>query len=369
MKVKKICHISIVHKKNDIRIFHKQCITLVNQAYSVTYISPGNHDEIKEGVHLKGFNYNRKWGKLYRIAFLGKKIIKMALNENADIYQIHDSELIRYVKLLKKKKCKVVYDSHENTPLQIIEKEWIPVIFRKFISRLVDIIEIKNSKYCDLIIVVADSTFDRFNKNNVNTIKVENLPIKKEFSNIKIDYNYKDNSNTFCYSGTIWKERGLINTCFSFKGLDNAFLKIIGRIDIENLSNFLIGLPKNVEFLGYQSREKVFKIYEKSICGICLFLPYPNNMTDPPTKIYEYMASGIPVICSNFDSMESIVLKYNCGISVDPTNDKQIIKAIEYIVNNKDFARKMGQNGLRAIKDNLNWEKHNKILIDAYKEL
>jgi len=369
MKNKKVCHISIVHKKNDIRIFHKECISLAKAGYDVTYLTSYNVDQYIQGVHILGINLNKKLGKLYRYIFGDRKIIKKALNLKSDVYHIHDPELIRFAKKLKKNNSKVIYDSHENTPMQILEKEWIPKFWRHKISIIADKIEISNIKYCDMIFAVADSTCDRFHNYKHNVIKLENLPILKEFEDITIDYNIKNEKNIFCYSGAIWNERGLQNTCFSVEGISNCKLQIAGRIDINNIRDYINKLPINTFYLGYLTRNEIHKLYENSICGLCLFLPYPNNMIDPPTKIYEYMAAGIPTICSNFKSMEDVVLKNKCGISVNPENIEEIKNAIKYILEHKDEARQMGENGLEAIKNKLNWETHERVLLDAYGSL
>ncbi len=365
----KVCHISIVHKRHDIRIFHKECVSLAKIGYDVTYLSTGRHDNIEKGVHLLGFPEAINISRLQRILFYDKKMIKRAMVINADIYHIHDLELFRYAKYLKRNNAKVVYDSHENTPMQMYEKEWVPSFLRPMLARIVDGIERKNIRYCDLVIAVAKSTYNRFSKYINNVVLVENLPIKDEFKNILVDYSIKMVNKQFCYTGAIWKERGLYNTCFSMESLRENQLKIAGRIDIENLDMFLKLLPENVKYVGYLSREDTLKIYEQSFCGLCLFEDYPNNKIDPPTKIFEYMAAGIPVICSNFKSMEEVVLEYECGISVDPHDKQAIIDAMIYLNNNPTKVIKMGQNGQKAIKEKLNWETHQQVLFDAYRRL
>ncbi len=365
----KVCHISIVHKRNDIRIFHKECVSLAKIGYEVTYLSTGQHDIIEKGVHLLGFLQGINASRIKRMLFYDRMIIKKAASLNAEIYHIHDLELFRYAKYLKKNKAKIIYDSHENTPMQMYEKEWVPIFLRPLLAKIVDRIERRNIRYCELVIAVAKSTFNRFSKYIDNVVQVENLPIKDEFKNILIDYNSKMINKQFCYTGAIWKERGLFNTCFSMEAIKDSQLIIAGRIDIENLDMFLKTVPENVSYVGYLSRKDTLKIYENSFCGLCLFEDYPNNKIDPPTKIFEYMAAGIPVICSNFDSMEEVVLKYNCGISVDPHDKQAIIDIMIYLINNQEKAKIMGQNGKKAIEDKLNWETHQKVLLDAYRRL
>lgn len=364
----KVCHVSTVHSKTDIRIFYKECRTLAALGYEVTYITQGVHCEVSDGVKIIGTGKPIIKNKILRMTLGCRNIIRIALKENADIYHIHDSELLRFIKLLRKAGKRVVYDSHEHLPMQIMEKEWVPSILRTILSKTVGIYELSRTRFMDLIIVVADKTFERFNNRGVDIVKLENFPIYSEFNKIKIDYFIKKEKKKICYTGAVWLERGLDTMCIA-AGLTDCVFEIAGRIDHDEPEKFIAGFGSNIVYSGYLSREAVIKLYEESIAGVCLFKPYPNNMIDPPTKIFEYMAAGIPVIASDFKSITGVIDRYNCGICVNPLDVAEIQKAMQYIINNPDVAEVMGKNGRQAIKEELNWEKHSKVLKNAYEKL
>ncbi|MFO7611410.1 MAG: glycosyltransferase, partial [Clostridia bacterium] len=281
----KVCHISTVHKKNDIRIFHKECKALAAAGYDVVYISPGKHLESEGGVILRGSGMPAGWHKARRLTAGCRITIKAALAEDADIYHIHDGELSRFIKRLKKAGSNVVYDSHEHLPMQIFEKEWIPPLLRKPVSRIADIVEMRSVRNADLIIAVADKTVERFQNLGIKIIKLENLPILGEFEGIRIDPAVRAAGRKVCYSGTIWIERGLDTMCAAVREMGNrCFLEIAGRIDHGNPAKFTGGSDSNIRYSGYLSRDELFRVYEESAAGLCLFKPFPNNMIDPPTK-------------------------------------------------------------------------------------
>ena len=237
------------------------------------------------------------------------------------------------------------------------------------ISWAAGIFELIAVRYADLVIVVADKTFERFVEKGFSPVKIENFPIFSEFEDIKIDYSYKKEKRKICYSGAVWLERGLDTMCEAAARVNDCIFEIAGRIDHENPEGFIKSFGRNIVYSGYLPRDGVVRLYEESIAGVCLFKPYPNNMIDPPTKIFEYMAAGIPVIASDFDSMKGIVERYDCGICVDPLDTDKISAAMVYLLENPDEAQRMGLNGRDAVQRELNWEKHSMLLLESYGKL
>ena len=123
-----ICHVTSAHDRYDDRIFLKECKSLREAGLKVNLIV---HDELenekKEGVDIysTGKKYCSRWKRIFEG---NKSILNTAMSISADIYHLHDPELLLIAKRLKKEGKKVVFDSHENYSLQIKEKEYIPVL-------------------------------------------------------------------------------------------------------------------------------------------------------------------------------------------------------------------------------------------------
>ena len=71
-------------------------------------------------------------------------------------------------------------------------------------------------------------------------------------------------------------------------------------------------------------------------------------------KIFESMEAGLPLICSDVPVYRRIWEEYKFGMLVDPTNPDQIADAINYLIENKEEAYKMGQEGRRAVIEKYN---------------
>ena len=97
----KICHLTSVHKPDDTRIFHKECTSLANAGYDTYLVVCGESCE-KNGVHIIGTGEQSK-SRIKRMRLDTKKVYEAALSVDADIYQIHDPELLPYALKLKKR--------------------------------------------------------------------------------------------------------------------------------------------------------------------------------------------------------------------------------------------------------------------------
>lgn len=78
------------------------------------------------------------------------------------------------------------------------------------------------------------------------------------------------------------------------------------------------------------------------------------------------MALGLPFITSNFPLYREVIEKEKCGLCVDPLDPEAIAAAIRWITDNPSEARKMGENGRRAVKEKYNWETESTKLLELY---
>jgi glycosyltransferase involved in cell wall biosynthesis len=105
------------------------------------------------------------------------------------------------------------------------------------------------------------------------------------------------------------------------------------------------------------------------MCGLVNILNVHNHKESMPTKLFEYMQHKLPVIISNIKSFKKFISKYQCGLLCDPTNPKDIANKIDYLIENKSRAIKMGKNGYKAVLKEFNWQLEEKKLLLFYKRI
>jgi len=369
MEKGKVIHLTTVHSPFDVRIFHKECKTLAKAGYEVFLIAQHDREEVVAGVHIIPLPKLRK--RLYRLLFLPIRVLSVALKIKASIYHFHDPELIPIGLILKLLDKKVIYDVHEDVSEQIMSKAYIPKSFKKMISLGFNLIEKNLARFFDYVITTTDFIKSKFSKYNRKVIDIKNY-ILKEY--IKNTTNKLSELNDFIliFAGGIYKERGIlegVKACNIIRETPVRFL-LFGEIDPTYYSEIKnIDTLGRMDYKGILPYEKVLVEITKADIGFICDYPLKRHMKGLPVKLFEYMAAGLPVIASNFPLWKEIVEGNNCGICVNPLDPEEIAEAIRYLIEHPDEARKMGENGRRAVLEKYNWEKESEKLLRLYEEL
>lgn len=363
-----IAHLSSVHPRNDTRIFIKQCCSLVSQGYDVTLVvADDKGDEEKEGVMI--VDVGRLSGRFSRMLITTQRVFNKAIALDADIYQLHDPELIPIGLMLKRLGKKVIFDSHEDVPKQLLSKPYLGPASQRVLSRLFSIFERYACSRFDGIISATPSIRDKFILINPHTVDVNNFPLIGE---LDAAIPWVEKHDEVCYVGGIGAIRGIKELVRASEFLkSSARLNLVGCFSEYSIESEVKSYPgwARVNEFGFLGRDGVRDVMARSAAGVVTFLPRPNHVDAQPNKMFEYMSSGIPVIASNFPLWREIIEGNNCGLCVDPLDPKAIANAIDYLVMNHDVAKCMGENGRKAVLEKYNWPVQAVKLTDFYGDI
>lgn len=362
----KITHLTTVHPRNDVRVLHKQCVTLASSGFNTTLIvADGIGNEVYKNVQILDIGDFRT-NRIQRLTKAKNIILKYALETDSDAYQIHDPELLSVGVKLKKKGKKVIFDSHEDVPKQILYKTWLgPIQFRKLLARLYNRYEKKLVSKFDGLISVIDEITDKFEC--VRRITIKNYPVIEAYRNHVIST--EDKKKQIVYVGSITKERGIFDCIQAMKYLPTGYeLILVGKFQSEKFKAECESLAEwsRVNYIGFKPMNEVAKILGESYIGLSVLHPEKNYLTSLPTKGFEYIAAGTPIVMSNFEYWRPYFKE--CGILVSPQSPDLIANALNRLIEDKDFYRKCKEIGLERSRK-YSWENESLKYIEFFRTI
>jgi glycosyltransferase involved in cell wall biosynthesis len=370
--IKKIIQVTILHYRYDTRIYQKISKSLAKK-YNVTLLcADGKGNEIKNSIEILDLGFLKKNNFFLRILLNFKLIIK-CFSLKGDYYHLHDPELIFAGILLRLFNYKVIFDSHEHVLDDILNKYYIPKNIRLITKIIYEFLEKFFLKFYSGLIAATPYIRDHLSKINNNTIDICNYPIlNNPREKNKEAVQQSNNVNYICYVGVINKLRGIQELVQALELTKNkVILNLAGNFSPASFEHELKNLPgwRNVNYLGYLSKDQVHKVYSESLMGIITLHPTPAFIYSLPVKMFEYMSYKLPVIASNFKLFSDIFNASKCGLNVNPCNPKEIAQAIDDLIKNPTKRYEMGKNGHQAIMNKYNWDIEEQKLFSFYKKL
>lgn len=366
MRRTKICHVTSAHPRYDVRIFHKECRSLVKHGYDVTLlVNDSLPNESRDGVKIVSTQFEPK-NRLQRMIKTKRHFGRRMLEIDASIYHFHDPELLLEAAWMKRQGKTVIFDFHEDVSQQILHKSWIPREIRKVVSFFYGRYEERVAARLDALVTVTPKFVERLKQINLNTYMITNYPIKRRNSHSPI----YEKKRAICFAGKIspqWNHESIIR---AIESIDDIEYIMAGRGRHEYIESLrqLKGWSK-VRYLGEIPHERVTEVYNESMVGMSLLSHNTQVGTEGTlgnTKIFEFMDAGLPVISSDNKLWKELLEANKCGIAVNPSNREGIIESVTRLLNNPRLSVSMGRNGQNAIDKLYNWTTQEAILLDLY---
>ena len=329
-----------------------------------------NHNVTVEYIEMK----NSVLGKLTSLIWSFSnyfKIIKLVEKHNPDI--IHFHTIVPYISLsvlyaAKKKKVKTVQTLHNG--------RWLCIeggFFRK-------------GGYCDICVgskgfsglrygcghgklmsslLVMINYFARSNKRLFKLVDrfiavskyVKEQHVKSGFPEDKIvirnngiktnllNKSYSDYSNErrgFAFAGRVSIAKGSNVLKYLMTKLKDDFHIVGSGPQLDDLKIFCRQNDfKHVKFWGKQTNEKTLEILSSVICTVL-----PSQCGDSlPLVAAESMIVGTPVVASKLGGLTDFIKKSKGGIIIEEKDFKMFYKKIEYLLDNINYAKKIGETG------------------------
>ena len=352
------------HAITDNRILHGMARTAEAAGYRSVVMGPAREGGNYGQVQLKACPV-LKDGRRPPHAWLLACLLGGALRSRYPLFQIHDPDLLPVGLLLKLFGRRVIYDVHDDYEASFKDRFrnrrglgcWFPGawwLFERTAARLFD------------GVVVADRHLARKFVRCRPAI-LGNYP-RLDFTPMA----QTDGEETFnlIYVGGVSRERGLGMALEALKLLPMPELRlhIIGTGWETDLIDQLRADPR-VVLHGRVPWPELHRYYVHAHVGLALYQPLECFLYCPgenAVKVIEYMAAGIPVLCSNFPGLKVFVEDSGCGRVVRPDDPAAIAAAIRRMYEEAGLRQRCGANGRRLFETEFHWEKQEHRLVELY---
>lgn len=365
----KVCHLTSVHGPHDIRIFQKMCVSLAAAGYEVYLVVANAESEVKDGVHIIGVDVPFA-GRLSRMRKAAKAVYREGLELDAEIYHVHDPELIPFAVRLQNKGKKVIFDSHEDVPRDILGKSWLgPVAMRKLTAWIYNSYEKLQVRKLSGVISVVDSITAKFRHPYGDTI--HNYPRLDLMNTVaETDAFTFPEKMLLVHHGGLSEMRGTHFMIAAMDRLDDGFrLVLMGPWENDAYRSRCASVPgwDKVLYQGQLDMRNCMARLKHCHLGLVLLRPFPSYKQSLPIKAFEYIGVPVPMLMSDFPFWRQEFGDY--ARFVDPENPEAIAQKIAEMAEN--YVAELAKVRIKSpeILASKTWKSEEKKLLEFYKNL
>lgn len=372
---KTLCFFSAFSRHDDEVLTYRHDKALKEAGWDTVYLVNDNEPETeKNGLRIVGTGYNQHSGYLKRILVAPLQSYKALKKIEADVYQTWCLENMLTCMLLKRKGKKIVFQLREEHPYLYMQKNK-PLWFKKMVVSVLLVLMKFFLRRFDFVLATGDDEGEILKELGVKNYRIQgNFPFVNWNFNLTLD-DYLKRENRIIYFGSIYRISCQEYLLKALEKTDGVKYLLAGRFrNNESYHESLKQYPKwkDVEFIDGFNKEELDGFMNQSTMSNVLrdfSKTHYHNGNIGIIKIFESMEAGLPLICSDVPVYRKIWEEFKFGILVDPTNPDQIAEAINYLVQNKEEAYKMGQEGRRAVIEKFNCDVVSKEYVEIINNL
>lgn len=272
------------------------------------------------------------------------------------LVHFHDPELLPAMALLAilRPESYLLYDIHEDLPLQLASKSYLPEALRAPIARL-----------ATCMLRAARTLFTGF------APATEAIARAWPAAQTRVLHNYPKalfgqtclapDPHRIIYVGGLSRVRGTLlaleAVAAARRRIPELRLELIGWI-MEPEVGAAIGRAQAEGWCVHVPRLEPEALLARAAgagVGLVTLLPRPNYLEALPTKLFEYMAMGIPVLASDFPLWRRLVEQAGSGVLARPEPDA-VARALVTLCSDPERLRRHARAGREAYRARYRWE-------------
>ncbi len=370
MKKIRVLHVSTAHPAQDPRVVFKQCQTL-SETYDVFCALPNADAAITPAIHFIRLPYYHR--VIWRLLITCPYILIRCLWLRPRLVHVYVPEFIPFAYVFRFFGAKVIYEVQEN----LHKKIHLKTVNKGYLLK-------KSFQWFDQLarrhfyfIFTEHGYLSTYTQLKKPYVVIYNYPLLSLLEPFQAPYSPSQEKPVFFYIGLLSFDRafdtlvdGLANLKITYP---QFIVHLFGRrtftnANLDDLAHFA-QVRTHLRFYGYTDQRIAFPQATGATAGLALLKPvgdYPESYT---TKLFEYMALGLPVITADFPLYRDIVDRHKCGFCVSPDNPAQVADALAYLIEHPGEAQAMGQRGRKAVSRFYNWASEAGKLVGFYNRI
>lgn len=164
-------------------------------------------------------------------------------------------------------------------------------------------------------------------------------------------------------------DRGAEEAVEAMKSVENAVLIIVGDGDVVPQLKEQVNtnqMTEKVLFFGKKPYDEMMNYTYHASIGLTLDKDTNLNYTySLPNKLFDYIHTSTPVICTNLIEIRRVVDKYEVGEVIEEFNSLSLAKTLNSLLNDPDRLNKLKAN-CKIAAETENWEKETTILAEIF---
>jgi glycosyltransferase involved in cell wall biosynthesis len=354
-----------VHTRYDTRIFHKHSLSAIKHGYDVTIlVNDELEKEIKHNVNIlsTGRIFESKFLRLLYSIFV---FPFHSLKIEGDLFFIHDPELVLNGFFLYFLRKRVIFDVHEDYQMLYFDNKTLLIRMLGFLYKKVSSLLIR---LIYGVFVVNENLYRQYHLIAKDIHLVPNFPYLLDDSLISMPRN--DNVLRIVFAGGIKKDWNIALIINVISKLNDVEFHLVGK-STDYLEAIDLTNKNNIIYHGYLSKEEVDILLSQMDIGIALSSS-PQAIgegTIGNTKVFEYLAHGLPVIVNENDVWNEVISGNKVGFVLDYINESRLFKLIDQIMNSRHNLVEMSLCAKELVKNKYNWENTFDSILTIYERI
>ena len=368
---RRIVHLTLAHQPFDVRVYEKECRTLASAGYDVHLAVPGApNGGGRDGVVLHPIRRASAGNAWARWRERLSNTLQVARRVGADLYHVHDPELVPVALALKRSGARVVYDAHEDAPLEAWSMGRARPLRRVALpATWWTLLQLAKARL-DAFVAATPRIARKFPRDR--TIEVRNYPCTGMFPNRPVVPFAARRDLVF--AGLVSERRGAIEMLDAVAALGpktQARLKLYGAIASDKLATRMREHPGwgRVDYLGQRPWREVLESYRTSRAGFLLYEKTPEQLWCMPVKLFEFLLSGLPVIAADIPFWRELLHGNPNVLFVDATDTGRVAGAFEMLLANPEESAQRAHAGMLHARARFDWAGEGERLVGLYDRL